>query len=470
MVSNCTASVVSAPINRCHSAFLFVCVAICEFACGCAAITNPVANGIPVRLLPPELLAGPVKESLETIPLTLLKQPPPKVYQLGPHDVLGIFIEGVLPATAPDAGRSDPPVYFPSQIDPLNTGLQPALGFPIPVGADGTIALPLIEPVPVNGLSVTEATAAIKEAYLKKQILQPGRERVFVTLMQPRRTRVTVFRQEVGGLVSNVRGFIATSTTKRGVAASVDLRAYENDVLTAIRETGGLPGLDVYDAIFIFRGSQSNPALLSAVESLSPGQEVRCLADLAPEVVVIPTRLDPHAPLPFRPEDIILSEGDVVFLEARAIELFYTGGLLPSGEYILPRDYDLDVIEAVAQVKGSLLSGAFAGSNLSGLLVQPGLGNPSPSHLTVIRKTPGGGQVPIVVDLNRALTDPRERIIVRPSDVLILQESPDEAIARYFSQTFNFRLFSRIIETSTTKGDAVLSAPSALQTIPSAFQ
>ena len=26
---------------------------------GCAAVTNPVANGIPVRMLPPELLAAP---------------------------------------------------------------------------------------------------------------------------------------------------------------------------------------------------------------------------------------------------------------------------------------------------------------------------------------------------------------------------------------------------------------------------
>jgi protein involved in polysaccharide export with SLBB domain len=83
---------------------------------------------------------------MQTIPLTLLKQPPPKVYQIGPRDVLGVFIEGILPVTGgPAALRADPPVYFPQQIDPLGAGLAPALGYPISVGDDGTIALPLIK-------------------------------------------------------------------------------------------------------------------------------------------------------------------------------------------------------------------------------------------------------------------------------------------------------------------------------------
>ena len=46
---------------------------------GCAALTNPLANGIPVRLVPPELLsAGPPRESLHTLPLSLLGQKAPK--------------------------------------------------------------------------------------------------------------------------------------------------------------------------------------------------------------------------------------------------------------------------------------------------------------------------------------------------------------------------------------------------------
>jgi hypothetical protein len=78
---------------------------------GCASWSNPVANGLPVRLLPPELLAEQ-KENLETIPLTLLRQRPPEAYRLAAGDLLGVYIEGVL-------GQEGqiPPVNFPDTPD-----------------------------------------------------------------------------------------------------------------------------------------------------------------------------------------------------------------------------------------------------------------------------------------------------------------------------------------------------------------
>jgi hypothetical protein len=44
--------------------------------------------------------------------------------------------------------------------------------------------------------------------------------------------------------------------------------------------------------------------------------------------------------------------------------------------------------------------------------------------------------VPIRVDLRKALRDPRERILVQPGDMLILQEKPCEAVARYLTCWF----------------------------------
>ena len=55
---------------------------------------------------------------------------------------------------------------------------------------------------------------------------------------------------------------------------------------------------------------------------------------------------------------MILQSGDILKIESRETELYYTGGLLPVGEFVLPRDYDLDVIEAVAQVRGPFLNGS----------------------------------------------------------------------------------------------------------------
>ncbi|MCY2986655.1 MAG: polysaccharide biosynthesis/export family protein [Planctomycetota bacterium] len=443
---------------------LVIAATISGMLSGCAALTNPVANGIPVRLLPDELVATAEREKLQTIPLNSLKQPPPDVYRLGPNDVLGIYIPGVLPETKePDQGRqepaSPPPTYFPSQIDPLARGLPAALGYPLPVREDGTVSLPLIDTILVKGKSIAETEAEIRETYTKKGILQAGRERIIVTLMQPRQSRVTVIRQETGGLnVGGLGGIIATSS-KRGTGSVVSLRAYENDVLSALAETGGLPGLDCYDTIFIFKHAQGNAAIVQTLESLPAGKRPQQLTELCPQVVQIPTRMLPGQPPPFRPQDILLENGDVVFLEARAVDLFYTGGLLPAGEHILPRDNDLDVVEAVAKVQGSLLNGAFGGSNLSGAIINPRMGHPSPSLLTVLRRTPSGGQVPIRVDLNRAMRDVRERIRIQAGDVLILQETPGEAVARNFIQTFNFTIFSKVIDGGTTTGTAAITGP-----------
>jgi hypothetical protein len=422
---------------------------------GCAALTSPVLNGIPVRRLPAELLSSPRRENLQTIPLSLLRQEQPEDYILAHGDVLGVFIAGIFPLTLPDQPLPTPPVNFPSRIDPLGAGLPPSVGYPFSIRKDGRIALPLLDPVAVAGLTVEEASARVRQAYAERNLLQPGREAVLVNLMQPRQVRVLVVRQEVGGFAAGGRGDIATSSVKQGTGHIVDLRAYENDVLNALVATGGMPGLDAFDGIYIFRDGQANTELAERLKSLGPDEDPTCLSDLDVEAVYIPTRWPPGEPLPFKPEDVLLQAGDAILVEARNKDFFYTGGLLPAGERQLPRDYDLDVLEAISSVRGTFVNGAFSGNNLSGVLISSGIGNPSPSALTVIRRTPSGGQVPILVDLNRALRDPRERIIIQPDDLLILQETAGEAITRYITDVFNFSIRS----TRTSADGYGVSAP-----------
>src|SRR5207302_7333876 len=176
--------------------------------------------------------------------------------------------------------------------------------------------------------------------------------------------------------------------------------------------------------------------------------------------VRIPLRQVPGAPPCFGPEDVVVYTGDVIFLEARDEDLFYTGGLLPPGVFVLPRDQDVDVVEAVSRVRGPLFNGAFGGNNLAGNLVAPGMGSPSPSLLVVLRRTPGGGQVPIVVDLRDALRHPEERLLVQAGDVLILQEKPGEALARYITQTFfNFNVIWQAIHDKYITGIVDVAGP-----------
>lgn len=426
---------------------------------GCASLTNPTLNGIPVRRLPTEVLIGPRRENLQTVPLSALRQEPPEDYLLGPNDVLGVYIAGVLPPTYDNQQIPQPPVNYPSRIDPIGTGLPPSTGYPITVRSDGTLDLPLVGPIPVEGLSVEQAAERVRKAYMDREILPSGYQAVLVSLVQPRSVRVLVFRQEVGGFGSgNGLVNISANNIKQGTGHVVNLKAFENDLLNALSYTSGMPGLDAYDGIFIFRGGMSNAELTAR---LRQGEECSPVdwAELGIEIVHIPTRWPAWEPLPFQPEDILLREGDVVFIENRTRDYFYTGGLLPRGEYQIPRDYDLDVLEAVAQVRGTLVNGAFGGNNLNGLLIQPGLGNPNPSALTVLRRTPNGGQIPIAVDLNRALRDPRERILVLPGDVLILQETAGEAIARYASNVFTFGLVGNVVNRGSAQGNATVVVP-----------
>jgi protein involved in polysaccharide export with SLBB domain len=428
---------------------------------GCAAVTSPVVEGIPVRNLPDEFLSRP-KDYARTIPLDLLGQAPPDTYRLAPEDVLGVWIDGILQDSNKDKANVN--------VAPLlrvrdQRRLVPSIGYPITVRPDGTVRLPMIEPVKVEGLSLPEAEDAIRNIYVQKKLLPENRDRIVVTLMHPRQIHVVVLRQESGNITLGPEGGLAGG--KRSTGHVVDLPAYENDVLHALSETGGLPGLDAYDEVIVFRNSFVNDRdrflMLDKLRALPPGCDPSKALGEGTQTFKIPLRLNPGQRLPFGPQDIVLRNGDVVFVEARDFDVFYTAGLLPSGEHQLPRDYDLDVIKAITRVQGPLVNGAFSTNSLAGNLIQPGLGGPSPSLLTVLRKTPDGGQVPISVDLDRALRDPRERILVRPGDVLVLQEKPSEALSRYFTQTFfNFNLAWKVIRSSTASGYIDVAAPDRL--------
>jgi hypothetical protein len=446
---------------------------LCGVMSGCAALTNPVAVGIPVRDVPPELLGEPQAGEHPT-PLYLLRRPSSDAYRLAPGDVVGVWIEGLL---GPKMVTQYPPIHIPQRALPPERGELPlSLGIPFPVREDGTLLLPLVQPVPVQGMTVPEAQEAIRKAYtVTQQILQPDEgSRILASLIQPRRTRVQVFRHDIllnafnatlnnnyvvtdVGILGGGTQLVGGSNTGAGYLA--DLPADDNDVLTALAMTGGFPGTNAAREVLIYRayskGDPDREALRRQFEAVRPG----CAPPGGGQIVRIPLRLRPGEEPAFRPEDVVLHTGDMVFVEARPVCTFYTAGLIPPGEYVLPRDYDLDVVKAVARVRGPLVNGAFAQSNLNGNIIPRGIGSPSPSLLSVLRQTPDGGQVTIRVNLNRALRDPRESLLVRPGDVLVLQETPGQALVRYFTQTFNFTLISRIIQTDRTTGTTTLSVP-----------
>lgn len=150
-------------------------------------------------------------------------------------------------------------------------------------------------------------------------------------------------------------------------------------------------------------------------------------------VIRIPIRLGPGETADIRPEDVVLYDGDIIFIESRDTEVFYTGGLLGGGQYTIPRDYDLDILQAIslATSRGNVGGVSRSVGGVSALNNDVAI---SPSTAIVLRKLPDGGEVPVKVDLYRARTDLSERIIIQPGDYLLLQYTPLEAIAAFFER------------------------------------
>lgn len=157
------------------------------------------------------------------------------------------------------------------------------------------------------------------------------------------------------------------------------------------------------------------------------------------EVVEIPIRLGPGEMPDFREIDVILQEGDIVFIESRETEVFYTAGLLGGGQFTLPRDYDIDVLQAISIALGRGNGGgqgsaAGFGNHVGGIAAVNQDISVGASDVVILRKVPGGREVPIKIDLKKALRDPKHRVRIMPGDYIVLQYKPLEAVGAFIER------------------------------------
>jgi hypothetical protein len=276
----------------------------------------------------------------------------------------------------------------------------------------------------------------VKKTYLDRRILLDERVRILVSLMRPRQYRVQVVRQDSGGAGLQF-GLGVTVATRRGSGIALDLPAYENDVLNALNRSGGLPGSDALNEVYVERELKTGGT----------------------KITHLPLRLREGEQIPFTLQDVILQDGDLVFIEARDTEVFYTGGILVPRQYFLPRDYDLRVSEAISLAGGPLVNGLFSTNNLAGNVAASGLGSPNPSRVTVLRRTKLNGRIPIIVNLNKALNDPKEDIIIQGGDMIIYQETLGESFTRYMTDIFRINIIGTFIRQRDATGTATFIAP-----------
>jgi len=400
---------------------------------GCSTI-----NAVPVSRVPSEVLSTELKNSYKDISLLRLRQDPPETYLLGPGDVLGVYIKGVL-----GSDEELPPVHYPE-----DGNRPPAIGYPVPIREDGTLALPIVDAIQVEGMSLVEATSAVLNAYTyPREIIKKGEESIIITLIQSRKVRVQVIREEAGG---------QEGVSKRGTGKVVDLPAYENDVLHALNATGGMPGTDAKNEILIYRGLFASGVDADTILNnvCQSNCEDPCFCNEAPlpdppNVTRIPLRYNPANPPVFTQKDIILNNGDIIIIRSRDRETFTTAGVLGGGEFPLPRDKDLDILGAIAIANGPLGS---AGTGVGGLAGGGGGGGGGggasqfcqPSEAIVVRELACGSSIAMKVNLNRALENPSERIIIQPNDVILVRYTLAEEVGNVLLNVFqiNFLLGS----------------------------
>ncbi|TWT92484.1 polysaccharide biosynthesis/export family protein [Neorhodopirellula pilleata] len=395
---------------------------------------SSACKAIPANRLDPSLFDCP-REALAPLPFSTLGQVKPDQHIIGPGDTLAVYVFGVFPAN-----EEETPVQQRTQAvnqryyPPRGSVVGPLTGLPIRVEGNGTIAMPLLGDVSLDGLTMPQAVDKITQAYVAQDVLQDGKERVTVDLLIPRVRRVVVLREDTPSTSVALVPPGAVNEIHRGSGEVIDLPIYENDVLHAMAQTGGLPGTDAARELYVIRnGVGLNPTFMSGgqLQSIvSGGEGGQC----NPGVIRIPLAGCPCDGIPFSPEDVILGEGDVVFIPRRN-EYFITGGLLPGARIPLPRDQDIDVMEAIAMATGSPggplgLSGAAIANGTPGYVREA-------TQVMVLRTLKDGRQINIRCDLDRAITDKKQRIRILPDDVVMLHQKPGVAFFNTFLNYFS---------------------------------
>ncbi len=392
------------------------------------------------------------RDSLVPIDFTRLRQTIPAEHVIGPRDVLGIYIEGVL-----DDENKLPAVSaanFNIASEGITPYMSPGVGHPVRVEQNGTVVLPYVAPVNVKDMTLGAAVEAIRNAYTSAKILDPTKTKFSVSLIRARTYHIVVMREDSAN--TGVIGRSVQILSQRGSGDALELPAFKNDVLHALTATGGLPGEDAANEVWIFRRgadedwsvpwnvmqqfhtNQGGELISVADESGLITDDCGCITDQATcsNAIRIPLRVECGAPPTFTAEDVILQDGDVVYVASREQDYFIGAGVLSGGKYILPRDIDTDIFDAIAIANTSALGPS--GTNAGTTIFRNGPGNiVAPSRVIVIRQLANGKQVKIEIDLRAAANDPKERLIIKPGDVVMLRYRPSELVANTLLNMIN---------------------------------
>lgn len=283
----------------------------------------------------------------------------------------------------------------------LATGIEEQIpqNWPLRVTDDGQINLPLVGLVHVAGRTLTEAEQEIRRRSVEREIY---REPHVVVLMKQRR----MIHVRVVGAVEEPGVF--------------ELPAAGSDLLTALVAAGGLSekaGTQIEirhpnaAQPFSQNGAASGVMLASFIDSPQvPRRMVR--VDLAEDVA---SGLDLH-----------VEDGSVVVVLEKTKQSISVIGLVQRpGNYELPRDETVRVLDAIALAGGLRISVA--------------------NRVRVIRRVPDRTD-PVVIDVSvrKAKHDGEENLTLAPGDVVSVEETPTTFVVETIRGFLRFGFSSAI--------------------------
>jgi polysaccharide export outer membrane protein len=300
------------------------------------------------------------------IDLSALARPTPPTEMLHPGDTISVMI-------ATGIEERQPPVHE------------------LRVGDNGQVGIPLVGSVPVAGLSLTEAERAIAGAGQARGLyVNPN---VTVGIVKPRSLRVTV-----AGAVNK--------------PATYDLPVANSNLLAALTEAEGLS--EDADTIVEIRTPANFHPATDGVRQASH--------ETGNEPPAKTTQVNLTEAARYSRDELTLNDGTVVMVRSREPGKISVLGLVKDpGQFELPDDQDVHLLDAIAMAGGTPLSVA--------------------DRVLVTRRTEEGSTVTIEASLSEAKTNDVANLLLTEGDVVSVEETATtvalDTVRRFFRIGFS---------------------------------